>query len=199
VSRNPEDGRAAEHAGEILKETRTLGKVVNDFLAFARPASLRLERVELRQLLEECVDEATPPGDENGIPLALAGLFPAVDGDETLLRQAFLNLLRNARQAVAAAGRPEGVVRVTGSEGEGGTVEIEVHDNGVGIEEQDLERVFLPFFTTREEGTGLGLALVQKIFVSHNGSVRVSSTPGEGTTFRVSLPRGKAGTAGTPA
>ncbi len=187
VSRNPEDGRVAEHAGEILKETRTLGKVVNDFLAFARPASPRLERVELGQLLEECLAEVTPPGEDDGMDFSLEGDFPAVNGDETLLRQAFLNLLRNARQAVRAVRDEGGEVRVLGAAGDGGTVALEIRDNGMGIEEQNLDRIFLPFFTTREEGTGLGLALVQKIILSHNGTIQVSSRTGQGSTFRVTL------------
>lgn len=188
VSRNPDDGRVGDYAEEILKETRTLGTVVSDFLAFARPASLRMGRVETGPLLEECLGELTPPGEEEGVAFRLEGEFPAVVGDETLLRQAFLNLLRNARQAVRAARVEEGEVLVTGREGKNGTLEIKVRDNGVGIEEQNLDRVFLPFFTTRDEGTGLGLALVQKIILSHNGVVRVNSRPGEGATFHLSLP-----------
>jgi len=188
VSRNPDDGRVGGYAGEILKETRTLGTVVSDFLAFARPASLRVDRVETGQLLEECLGEVTPPGEEDGVVFRLEGEFPAVAGDETLLRQAFLNLLRNARQAVRAARVEAGEVLVTGCRGRNDTLEIEVRDNGVGIEEQNLERVFLPFFTTRDEGTGLGLALVQKIILSHNGTVKVSSRPGDGATFHLSLP-----------
>jgi len=191
VSRNPDDGKAGEYAGEILKETRTLGTVVSDFLAFARPTALRTERVELRGLLEECLDEVTSPEGDEALSITLEGEFPAVDGDETLLRQALSNLLRNARQAVLAARDEGGEVRVAGSEGSGGTVRIEVRDNGTGIEEQHLERVFLPFFTTREDGTGLGLALVQKIILSHNGSIDVTSRSGEGTTFTVVLPRGR--------
>lgn len=189
VDRNPEDGRVAEYAGEILKETRTLGKVVSDFLAFARPTALRMERVELDGMLRECLDEVTPPGEEERVRFSLQGSFPAVNGDETLLRQALLNLLRNARQAVCAARDQGGEVRVTGRETASGMVELEVRDNGVGIEEQNLDRVFLPFFTTRDEGTGLGLALVQKIILSHNGTVRVSSRSGQGSVFRVTLPR----------
>jgi two-component system sensor histidine kinase AtoS len=188
VNRNPEDGRVAEHAGEILKETRTLGKVVSDFLAFARPASLRMERIELGPLLEECLAEVTPPGEDDGMAFSLDGDFPAVNGDETLLRQAFLNLLRNARQAVRAVREDEGEVRVRGAVSDDGRVGLEISDNGVGIEEQNLDRIFLPFFTTREEGTGLGLALVQKIILSHNGTIQVNSRPGEGTSFRITLP-----------
>jgi len=188
VSRKPDDGRATDYAAEILKETRTLGQVVSDFLAFARPAALRMDRVETGRLLEECLGELTPPGVEERIDFRMEGEFPAVSGDETLLRQAFLNLLRNARQAVLAERDEGGEVLVTGSRERKKTLEIEVSDNGGGIEQQNLERVFLPFFTTREEGTGLGLALVQKIILSHNGSVRVGSVPGEGTTFHISLP-----------
>lgn len=190
VSRDPYGGKAGEYAGEILKETRTLGTVVSDFLAFARPTDLRMERVELRGLVEECLDEVTPPEGDDAVRITLEGEFPAVDGDETLLRQALSNLLRNARQAVIAARDEGGEVRVAGREGSG-TVRIEVSDNGTGIEAQHLERVFLPFFTTRDDGTGLGLALVQKIVLSHNGSIDVASRSGEGTTFTVVLPKGR--------
>ncbi len=119
---------------------------------------------------------------------SLDGDFPAVNGDETLLRQAFLNLLRNARQAVRAVREDGGEVHVRGAVSDDGRVGLEISDNGVGIEEQNLDRIFLPFFTTREEGTGLGLALVQKIILSHNGTIQVNSRPGEGTSFRITLP-----------
>jgi len=113
--------------------------------------------------------------------------------DQTLLRQCFVNLIRNGCEAIAEAGRPEGLMRVEGQlerDDTGPVVRLAFRDNGTGIEKQNLERVFIPFFTTKSAGTWLGLALVHKIIVNHNGKIQVASEPGAGTTFTLTLPAG---------
>jgi CheY-like chemotaxis protein len=105
-----------------------------------------------------------------------------VDGSQ--LRQVVHNLVINAVQAMSVAG----VVRVSGRSAEGGRVRIEVADEGVGIPEGDVAHVFDPYFTTKEQGRGLGLAVVQSVVHKHGGTVSVRSRAGKGTTFEVLLP-----------
>ncbi len=117
----------------------------------------------------------------------LAADVPPVMVDEGQLRQALLNLLRNAGEAVAEVG--SGRVRVyTRRGGEPGTAEVVVQDDGPGIVEELAAKIFDPFFSTKEGGTGLGLALTHQIIRDHGGSIRVESQPGHGAAFIVALP-----------
>jgi signal transduction histidine kinase len=116
----------------------------------------------------------------------LGGEFPQIAGDEAMLRQIFSNLLRNAVEALRDTGR-KGLVSVSGSVTEGKISRVEIKDNGSGIRAEDLDRIFTPFYSTKQDGVGLGLAIVQKLVLSHNGSIQVESGP-EGSLFRVHLP-----------
>ena len=179
-----EGSEIADLAHRILREVEASSKVVEEFLQFARPAPLQMGEVDLRGLLEGLGREiASPPGGE-GIAFRMTGEFPSLTGDETQLRRAFQNLLLNAAQARNS--RPL-EIEVSGML-EGQALRIDVADNGVGIPPETLPKIFTPFFTTRPEGTGLGLPLVQKAIVSHDGSIEVLSHPGEGTRFTVRLP-----------
>ena len=111
-----------------------------------------------------------------------------MDADDVLLRQAFSNLLRNAVEACQGAGvAPD--IRVDGTLDTAQRVaRVTVHDNGPGIPADAREKIFRPFFTTKKTGTGLGLALVQKIIVTHNGRVLATTSPGGGASFQVTLP-----------
>ena len=120
--------------------------------------------------------------------MAVRGEFGAVEGDEVLLRQAFSNLLRNAVEACAAASLAPVVVIASELDRVQQTIRIAVDDNGPGIDPSARDRIFRPFFTTRRSGTGLGLALVQKIIVFHNGRVVAGTSPLGGASLQVSLP-----------
>jgi signal transduction histidine kinase len=124
------------------------------------------------------------------VQLRTEGVFGSVPGDEGLLRQALLNLVRNAAEACAGvvAG---GQVLVKGElvrAGDGGSQRIMILDNGPGIEESALGKLFRPFYTTKADGTGLGLAVVQKIIIQHGGQVEVHNRPEGGAAFTVTLP-----------
>jgi signal transduction histidine kinase len=103
--------------------------------------------------------------------------------DEVLMRQAFTNLIQNAVEAMQNGGT------ITIEAEKNKEIKIAVHDTGAGIPAENLKKIFLPFYTTKDKGTGLGLALVHKIVLSHGGHIEVESTEGMGTVFRVILPK----------
>ena len=169
----------------IYKEVNALQKVVNDFLSFAKPAQPQLNPVDLGDIIRECIEEASVASRE--IQFQLQGEFPNIPGDEGMLHQIFSNLLRNAVEALQETGR-KGHIIVHGTiPAEGKVLRVEIQDNGSGIRAENLDRIFMPFYSTKQNGVGLGLAIVQKLVLSHNGSIQVDSTP-EGSVFRVQLP-----------
>lgn len=180
-------------AQKIFKETQLLAAIVTDFLNFSRPMSVVASVVNTRELIESSYEEIVQRGNFQGITLDLKGHFPVIRGDTTLLRQAFSNLMRNGCEAMVDVADPGAPRRLTiqgiPESGDGnGYVRLDFHDEGCGISQENLERVFIPFFTTKNTGTGLGLALVHKIVVNHRGKISVESVPGIGTTFSVTLP-----------
>lgn len=181
-------GDIRESAEKILDQTRSLTHVVTEFLRFARPLEISYETVPMQTLIERVAAEL-----REAIPkcaVACDGQFPDLPGDEALLRQALLNLTRNAAEAARAAGT-DPVVAITGTvEDLGGRKwqRICVADNGPGIAEADLPKIFLPFYTTKSEGTGLGLAVVQKVALQHGGSIEARNRAGGGAEFLLWLP-----------
>jgi len=177
-----------EYVNAIRAETESLSQVVTNFLNFARPAQLMLARVELGAICDRAADEIRGDVGALGGNVAVIGEFGTVEGDEVLLRQAFSNLLRNALEACTGAGvAPE--ISIGSEIDEAQRVSrITVNDNGPGIPPDARERVFRPFFTSKRNGTGLGLALVQKIIVFHNGRIAVGEAPDRGASLQVTLP-----------
>ena len=174
------------HVEGIRAETDSLGEVVTNFLNFAKPTHVSSSRVDLRTIAERAADEVRAEVQARGGRVAVTGQFAVIDGDDVLLRQAFSNLVRNAVEAsLGAAKVPEVVI-----DGlvEADSVRVSVDDNGPGIPPGARERIFAPFFTTKGRGTGLGLALVQKIIVTHNGRVQVANSALGGASLQVILP-----------
>ena len=168
----------------IRQETEELGQVVTNFLNFAKPAELVLAPVDVGILAEKAAEEIRPEATARGGEVVVKGHFGVVEGDEVLLRQAFSNLCRNALEACAGSPR---IVVEGGNEGPA-TLRVSVTDNGPGVDPALAERIFRPFFTTKAQGTGLGLALVQKIIVTHNGRVSAANAEGGGACLTVTLP-----------
>jgi PAS domain S-box-containing protein len=169
----------------IRKETEELGQVVTNFLNFAKPADLALGPVDIGMLAEKAAEEIRPEATARGGEVIVRGRFGVVEGDEVLLRQALSNLCRNALEA--CTGAPPRIVVEGGNDGPG-TLRLTVSDNGPGVDPALAERIFRPFFTTRARGTGLGLALVQKIVVTHNGRVSAANAETGGACLTVTLP-----------
>jgi len=173
-----------------LNEVRLLSKLVTDFLNFARPQDLNLVTVDLQSIVQSCVDEVRPRLTGDTIQVRVEGEFPRLAGDESLLRRAFINLLRNAAEAI----EPQSAIRTiiiagAADAGSGGRyAHIRFIDTGTGISSDDLQRIFIPFFTTKSRGYGIGLALVQKILVAHGGDVTVERSDEAGTVFHCRLP-----------
>ena len=174
----------------IRAETESLGQVVTNFLNFARPAQLTLvARRPARRSASGPPRRSGTDARALGGDVDVRGEFGAVEGDEVLLRQAFSNLLRNAVEACAgASGRRHASSIHRRSTRSQKVSRIAVNDNGPGIAPALRERIFQPFFTTKRSGTGLGLALVQKIIVFHNGRIVAGASPSGGASLQITLP-----------
>lgn len=173
-----------------LNEVRLLARLVTDFLNFARPQQLALAEVELRSLIEDCAAEVHPQLKASGIEFVVEGRFPSVAGDELLLRRVFVNLIRNAAEAIDPQS-PIKRIAITGMVEVGDATHyahVRVSDTGGGISNDDLPRIFIPFFTTKSRGYGIGLALVQKILIAHGGNVAVEKSDATGSVFHCRLP-----------
>jgi signal transduction histidine kinase len=178
-----------ERLGEVARIERELGHlrtVVSEFLEYARRATPELAAVAVRPLLEEVRELTEAAGGARVVVDVPATLTVRADAGQ--LRRALLNLARNA--ATAMQGRA-GEVVLAGAEADG-RVRLEVRDRGPGVPAPLREKIFTPFFTTREKGTGLGLAFVREIVRDHGGDVEVVDAPGGGAVFRIDLPGGAA-------
>jgi two-component system sensor histidine kinase AtoS len=170
----------------IRAETEAMREVVTNFLNFARPTQLTLSPVDLRLVAERAADDLRGDARALGGDITVSGEFATIEGDDVLLRQALSNLLRNAIESCAAASVAPAVTVVADIELAPPACTILVADNGPGFPDDARERVFHPFFTTKPQGTGLGLALVQKIVVTHNG--RIAALPGPGGRLSLVFP-----------
>lgn len=172
----------------VIREADRLNALVADFLLFAKPA-VKMAKVNLNDIISETVDmfKNSPESKNIDIQTALEDrLF--IEGDSRQLKQVFWNLFLNAGHAMPDGGRLEARGQGSGS-GEQKFVEITVSDTGTGIPSDIIEKIFDPFFTTRDSGTGLGLAVVHRIIEGHHGKIEVKSKKGEGTSFRIILPK----------
>jgi two-component system sensor histidine kinase AtoS len=166
----------------ILSEIKSMDNIISELLAFAKPSVLHTEDVNFSEIIRDTVSSSVH--DSHSITVTVQANAPvSVRADEVLLRQALTNLVKNSVESMPEGGN----IDIDLSTSDNSAVLL-VRDSGCGIPEEVREKIFLPFYTTKESGVGLGLALVQKIIVSHNGSIEVESSEGRGTTFRVLLP-----------
>jgi nitrogen fixation/metabolism regulation signal transduction histidine kinase len=183
------NGQEASNA--LLAEVRHLSEMVTAFLNFARPQPLELADVSLRELVAECVLELRALYEERRVELEIEGDFMGVRADERMLRQALLNLVRNAAEAFSEESQHRRV-ELRGSSLRDATGKdwaiVEVKDTGSGLQVNDLQRIFIPFFTTKSTGHGVGLALAHRVITDHGGTLTAANAPAGGAIFTISLP-----------
>jgi signal transduction histidine kinase len=193
---DPDTGQ--EMVASIMRELTAMNQLIEQLLSFGRHDELHLEPVAIEPLIRRLLDQlfmqakAVKPHLEIKIPIGL----PEIRMDEVLMRQAIGNLLQNAMDAMPRGG--DLGIQATildhdwnyglGNRRHRKELLLEIRDTGVGIPKDKLDKIFLPFFTTKEKGTGMGLALVHKIVLSHGGRIEVNTEEGRGTTFQIHLP-----------
>ena len=183
LTHDVEKRKLAEH---ITKGVKTLDNLLSNMLLFATAPGARLKQVDIREVIEESI-LLTRGHEKKGVTIkALYEGRTLIMGDQSQLRQLFVNIFLNALDAVGEGGSIS--VRTRLDEKTKDFLQIEIKDTGNGIPEEHLDRIFDPFFSTKDRGTGLGLAIVATVINSHNGSIDVRSTQGQETAFIISLP-----------
>ncbi|MEZ4600365.1 MAG: ATP-binding protein [Syntrophotaleaceae bacterium] len=193
----PDQSPLKEYTTVMNREVDRVNGLIEELLDLARPPSTKLGPVNMGRVLADIVllQKASQSNKTVDYQLRLDPSIPPILGDQNLLIRLFLNLIKNAGEAI----EKEGVIEISSridsqyrinrpGERPVPLVTVEIRDTGRGIPGDQLDHIFTPFFTTKSRGTGLGLALCQKIVSDHRGILRVDSTPGEGTLFTVSLP-----------
>jgi signal transduction histidine kinase len=171
---------------QLKAEVARINMRITEFLKYTRPANLELQPLDLRETLRDALSMVEVQAAEIGVETRLEenGAVPPVLGDREALRSLFTNLIINGMHAMEGRG---GSLTVSLS-AENGLVRVRVSDTGVGIDADHLPKIFEPYFSTKETGTGLGLAIAKKAVDEHDGSIRVESKIGAGTTFTVEIP-----------
>lgn len=182
--------RSLSRLASLQAEVDRLNGILDDFLRFITRQELTLERCDVNEIVKALVTFFEPKAEEHGVAvvtqLAAEPLWAWLDAD--LFRQVLLNLGLNAQEAM-----PEGgTLTIRTARGQGDTVRVEVSDTGPGLAPDIAARVFLPYFSTKPRGSGLGLALARRFVEAQNGRIEVVSEPGRGATFIVTLPLAKA-------
>jgi len=195
----PTEGDAQSLLADIISEAKLANAIVVEMLEFVRPVRLQVERTDVADVLQQSVTLAETKVPRRGVDLKvdLESGLPAIEGDQHQLCQVFTNLLANAFEALDGKGHVTitgvtGTIEMdpamSGADPPTPTVVIDVLDDGPGVPPDATDKIFDPFFTTKPQGSGLGLAIVRKIVDAHDGRIDLSSTPGKGTRFRVTLP-----------
>lgn len=180
------DKKKANIVKEILQQIARLDKSVKDLLNYASPSMPEFAPGNINSIIEKALFFVTQQPKAKGIKVVkeLGKALPRARVDDKQIQQVLLNLFLNAINAMGG----EGILKVSTSTAGRDTIVIDVEDNGVGISEEDIQKLFTPFYTTREEGTGLGLSISKRIIEHHSGRITITSKAGKGTTVRVTLP-----------
>jgi len=181
-------------ADALVQEVRNLSEMTTAFLNFAKPQALQLDEISLAQILEDCARELAGLYEKRRVELAIESeaTAPNVNADARLLRQALLNLLRNAAEAIPHDRRDRKVFVKISTETINGvrSALVSIRDTGPGILATDIQKVFIPFFTTKTSGHGIGLPLAHRIVTQHGGALTAANAPEGGATFTIRLPVG---------
>ena len=183
---DPNLADAAQEVAEARSEVERLDAIINQFLHALRPGKPVFETLDLKSLVLDSLNFMRQEITDRKIQLEFywGENVPQIKGDANQLKQAFYNLARNAMQAMPAGGRL--TIRCSADDN---FVMLSVSDSGCGIKPENMQKIFRPFFTTKNAGTGLGLMIVERIVREHGGSLAVDSRENAGTTFTISLPR----------
>lgn len=178
---------------DIMKETKMANAIVQEALEFVRPIRLQVERTAIAETVHSAVRLADTKARRGDIELevSLPEDLPQIQGDQYQLTQVFTNLLMNAYEAMEGKGHVTLAARAVRLDHESEALDavmLELADDGPGMAQDVVDRVFNPFFTTKARGSGLGLAIVRRIVDAHDGSIDLKTAPGQGTVIRVTLP-----------
>jgi two-component system NtrC family sensor kinase len=176
---------------EVLVQVERMDKAVRNLLSFARPPEPKMMLVDINELISGLLDFLAPQFARKSIVVdrKLTEGLPWLTLDPDLMQQALINIALNAIQAMPDGGSFTIETRLVKPEGQlSGSIEVLCSDTGKGISEENLNRIFNPFFTTRQQGTGLGLSITQRIVAQHGGELNVTSSAEKGTTFILSFP-----------
>ena len=170
----------------VLRELNRINDLIESLLELARPPKMKYATIQPTELLRQVTDLYRDELEQANISLSIRekGPLPEIRVDSEHLVRAFSNLVKNAKQAM-----PEGGTLTITAETDDEGLCLHFTDTGIGIDHLTLDNIFNPFFTTKDKGTGLGLAITHKIVQEHGGTILVSSTPGAGSTFTLTLPR----------
>ncbi len=192
LARNPVDPSSFEAAESIRQEIKGMDEIIREFLHFSQPTELNVTQVDLQGLIDESFRALGNAGGGIKRVVLLDGNLPAIEGDAVLLRQVFINLIKNAYEAMGADGNLAIAAEVEKGDGpealERKFVRLDFRDTGPGIDPSMMGKIFTPFFTTKPSGTGLGLSLVQKIIVYHGGRITAATSETGGAVFSIYLP-----------
>jgi signal transduction histidine kinase len=180
------EGLLHEHYSIGLEQIAQLEKMLSSLLDYSKPISVEKTPFRLETVMAESIQQLQSFIESCSIELRADGPLPHVMGDPEQIRQVLVNVIKNAIESAGPAGKVEVRMKASAGEGDKGIL-IEVSDNGPGISQQDMKRIFQPFFTTKEMGTGLGLSIVKKIMEAHGFRVSVSSEEGTGTMVSLHL------------
>ena len=199
-SQVPDSPDAQSLLADILSEAKLANAIVVEMLEFVRPIRLQVEQTDIANVLKQSVTnaESKVPRRDIRIDVDVAKGLPLMDGDDNQLCQVFSNLLTNAFEAMTGTGHVvlraslESLAQDPGFAADAPeptpVIVVDVIDDGPGIPAHLSDRIFNPFFTTKVTGSGLGLPIVRKIIDAHDGRIDLTSEPGRGTRFRVTLP-----------
>src|SRR6185369_13223171 len=182
--------------GLALKEVDRICGLITDLLTFARPSKPNVAPENVNDVVDNIARILETQAKEKGVEISrqFGAELPKAWIDREQMKQVFMNLILNAIQAMTSAGKVTLLSRTVernGVQPAGEFVQIEVRDNGIGIPEENLQHIFDPFFTSKDEGSGLGLSISHQIVQEHGGFILVQSTVGEGTSFLINLPADK--------
>lgn len=185
------DGSQEHEAADLLvHEAERLNRSITELLNYARPTTLKIEQINIGDMVASSLKLISSDAQALGVntSLEIDPAIPEIPADRDRINQVLLNLYLNALQAMEDSSREKELKVSVHLDDANGVVMIDIHDNGKGIPQESIDKVLDPYFTTKPEGTGLGLALAYKIIDEHDGTIRFKSTEGQGTTVLVTLP-----------